>query len=64
MKRRTVLIAALIAIALFFMYRRESYRPLSAAHRLGFVDTNPARRVSGPFDLCSPENWEDCKKKA
>ena len=66
MKRTTtaVIVAALVLLLVAFKKRSEMYRSLGAAYRLGFVDTNPARRVSGPFDSCSPENWADCKKKA
>jgi hypothetical protein len=64
MKIKVILIlSALIMAVLWFRLKNETYRPLSAAHRLGFIDSNPARRVSGPFDGCSPENWQDCKKK-
>jgi hypothetical protein len=53
-----ILFVAIIAITFFTKERYTSGRP---DYRYGFVDTNPARRVSGFFDNCSPENMEDCK---
>lgn len=52
------IIVLYVAITLLIFFNKEKYRP---DYRYGFVDTNPARRVSGPFDACSPENMEDCK---
>jgi hypothetical protein len=52
------IIVLYIAITLLMFFNTEKYRP---DYRYGFVDTNPARRVSGAFDACSPENMEDCK---
>lgn len=62
--RIATVVALLVVLLVAYKKRSELYRPLSAAHRLGFIDTNPARRVSDAFDQCSPENWEDCRKKA
>jgi hypothetical protein len=53
-----ILFVAIVAISYFGKERYSSGRP---DYRYGFVDTNPARRVSGAFDACSPENMEDCK---
>jgi hypothetical protein len=42
--------------------RRSKYTPLQKAYSFGFIDTNPARRVSAYFDRCSPENFIDCQR--
>lgn len=43
-----------VAVILFWLvYRTEGYENGRASYRYGFVDTNPARRVSDAFD--SPE---------
>ena len=44
----------LILIATALMWRCEKYIMDNR------VDTNPMRRRSQFFDMCSPENWEDC----
>lgn len=54
-----ILFVAIIVITFFTKERYTSGRP---DYRYGFVDTNPARRVSGFFDNCSPENMEDCTR--
>lgn len=42
---------ALIALALYIAYKApETYESGRVDYRLGFIDTNPMRRVSGPFD--------------
>ncbi len=53
------LLLILIACVLF-TNTTEMYGSGRAAYRYGSVDTNPARRVSGFFDTCSPENMGDC----
>lgn len=40
----------------------ETYRPVDADYRYGFIDTNPMRRTGQFFDTCSPENMADCKR--
>ncbi len=52
------IIVLYIAITLLMFFNTEKYRHY---YRYGFVDIYPARRVSGAFDACSPENIEDCK---
>jgi hypothetical protein len=53
MKKASILIVALILIALYMSNRQPEKYSGRAAYRYGFVDTNPARRVSDAFD--SPE---------
>jgi hypothetical protein len=49
-----LMIAAVCALVVYTIYRvREGYRTGRVDYRYGFVDTNPARRVSDAFD--SPE---------
>lgn len=65
MNKKTVL--AIIAVALLYVLmsgRDEMYTPLRAAWRYALPETSPnvARRVSGPFDRCSPEEWP-CHKE-
>jgi len=47
---------------MFIEPRRSKYTPLQKAYSFGFIDTNPARRVSAYFDRCSPENFIDCQR--
>lgn len=51
MNNKHLLILAVAVVLLWMVYRTEGYR---TAYRYGFVDTNPARRVSDAFD--SPEH--------
>jgi hypothetical protein len=53
MKKASILIVALILLALYMSNRQSEKYSGHAAYRYGFVDTNPARRVSDAFD--SPE---------
>ena len=53
MKKASILIVALIMLALYMSNRQSEKYSGRAAYRYGFVDTNPARRVSDAFD--SPE---------
>jgi len=53
MKKASILIVALILLALYMSNRQSEKYSGRAAYRYGFVDTNPARRVSDAFD--SPE---------
>ena len=54
MKKASILIVALILLALYMSNRQSEKYSGRAAYRYGFVDTNPARRVSDAFD--SPEH--------
>lgn len=58
MNRRVVFAVIVIIAVLYLTTQREKF----TAYRYGLVDTNPARRVSGFFDACSPENMEDCPR--
>lgn len=58
MNRRVVFAAIVIIAVLYLTTQREKF----TAYRYGLVDTNPARRVSGFFDACSPENMEHCPR--
>jgi hypothetical protein len=51
----------LVFVIIFFLSRKELYYPAEIEYRYGFIDTNPARRISSFFDGCSPENVGDCK---
>jgi hypothetical protein len=51
----------LVFVIIFFLSRKELYHPAQTEYRYGFIDTNPARRISSFFDGCSPENVGDCK---
>lgn len=76
MQRLTLLLIAIVlVVAIYFagdwfstegkdprFVFSEKYQPPGADYKYGFVDTNPARRTSGFFDNCSPENMEDCKR--
>ena len=54
MKKVSILIVALILLALYMSNCQSEKYSGRAAYRYGFVDTNPARRVSDAFD--SPEH--------
>ena len=54
MKKVSILIVALILLALYMSTCQSEKYSGRAAYRYGFVDTNPARRVSDAFD--SPEH--------
>jgi len=64
-----LLVFVIIIIFIFFPSRKdrrikkqfELYHPAETEYRYGFIDTNPARRISSFFDGCSPENVGDCK---
>jgi hypothetical protein len=56
----TLILGIVIMYVLFNTNRSETYGRM--AYKYGFVDTNPARRVSSFFDTCSPENMEDCPR--
>lgn len=51
----------LIALALYITFKApEKYESGRIDYRYGSVDTNPMRRVSGPFDGCSPGDTLGC----
>ena len=64
LKLMTVLYVAIVIIS---MMSKEKY-VADGSGRLDYhyvtkeYDTNPARRVGGFFDTCSPENMEDCQR--
>jgi hypothetical protein len=62
MIKPVVAVVILVAILYIVTMKSEKYRNGRVDHRYAFVDTNPARRVSGFFDNCSPENMEDCSR--
>lgn len=63
MNNRALLLVSVAVIVVFLMMKcKEKYIPDQSAYRYGFVDTNPARRTSQFFDMCSPENMEDCSR--
>lgn len=62
MKMNYVVTVGIVLALSFALMRRERYRTLQSAYKYAFVDTNPARRVSGPFDACAPESWP-CDKR-
>jgi hypothetical protein len=50
-----------IAVMIYLLIRHpEKYMSGRNDYRYGFVNTNPARRTAGPFDNCSPENFDEC----
>lgn len=53
MNNKHLLILAVTVVMLWMVYRTEGYQSGRNTYRYGFVDTNPARRVSDAFD--SPE---------
>lgn len=57
-----VIVVAAIVVYTQSKKAKESYRPVGADYRYGFVDTNPVRRTGQFFDTCSPENMEDCSR--
>ena len=46
---------AFIALVIYIMFNApETYEYSRADYSYGSIDTNPNRRVSGPFDGCHP----------
>lgn len=54
-----VILAIVVVAVVMHTPTAEAYTPLRAAWRYAFQETHPnvARRVSGPFDRCGPEEW-------
>jgi uncharacterized membrane protein YjgN (DUF898 family) len=50
MNNRYLLALAVLIVAVWMVYRAERYQAGRTDYRYGFVDTNPARRVSDAFD--------------
>ena len=53
-----------VAIVILSVTTKEKYVADGSGrndYRYGFVDTNPMRRISDPFDNCSPENFDECR---
>jgi hypothetical protein len=60
-KKYLMLLTAILVLLVYLLVRQpEKYRSGRFEYRYGFVDTNPMRRVSDPFDKCSPENFDEC----
>jgi hypothetical protein len=55
-KRVSIAVIALILLALYMSNRHSEKYSGRAAYRYGFVDTNPARRVSDAFDSAEYRN--------
>jgi uncharacterized membrane protein YjgN (DUF898 family) len=50
MNNRYLLALAVLIVVAWMVYRAERYQSGRNEYRYGFVDTNPARRVSDAFD--------------
>jgi len=50
MNNRYLLALAVLIVAVWMVYRAERYQAGRTDYRYGFMDTNPARRVSDAFD--------------
>ena len=51
MNNRYLLAIAILVVVVWMIYKsKETYRNGRADYRYGFIDTNPARRVSDAFD--------------
>jgi hypothetical protein len=60
---RWVMIAVVLILGyLFYSSGREEAYSVRDDWKTDRIDLNIARRVSGFFDRCSPENLEDCKR--
>ena len=58
-----LMVVLYVAIVIITMMSKENYSSGRVDYRYGGnYDTNPARRVGGFFDTCSPENMEDCQR--
>jgi hypothetical protein len=53
-------ILLLVMIVYITFKAPEKYEYNRAVYRYGSIDTNPMRRVSGPFDGCSPGDMSGC----
>jgi hypothetical protein len=57
MNNRLLLVTAILIVVAWVVFRScENYVSGRAAYRYGFVDTNPARRVSDAFDSSERSN--------
>lgn len=55
MNNRILLAIAVVVVTAWMVYRsQEAYQSGRTDYRLGFVDTNPSRRVADAFD--SPDH--------
>lgn len=51
MNNRYLLAVAVLVVVVWMIYKsKETYRSGRTDYRYGFIDTNPARRVSDAFD--------------
>jgi hypothetical protein len=58
---RWLVITVVLILAFVWFKRGEGYS-VRDEWKTDRIDSNIARRVSGFFDRCSPENLEDCKR--
>jgi len=55
-------VGAVIFLAVILIKRRKSrFKPYRREYVRDTINTNPAKRQSGPFDGCSPEDFSACK---
>jgi hypothetical protein len=55
-------VGASIFLAVILIKRQKSkFKPYRREYVRDTINTNPAKRQSGPFDGCSPEDFSACK---
>ena len=57
-----LIIGVVIYLAVILIkHRKSKYKPYRREYVRDTINTNPAKRQSGPFDGCSPEDFGACK---
>jgi hypothetical protein len=61
---RLLTFALALAIVYILTYKKEPYVPRTFVDAEWTATRNDLRRVSGPFNTCAPERFEECAKVA
>jgi hypothetical protein len=53
--------AAIFLAVILIKKQKSKFKPYRREYVRDTINTNPAKRQSGPFDGCSPEDFSACK---
>jgi len=53
--------AAIFLAVILIQKQKSKFKPYRREYVRDTINTNPAKRQSGPFDGCSPEDFSACK---
>lgn len=56
-----ILRAAIFLAVILIQKQKSKFKPYRREYVRDTINTNPAKRQSGPFDGCSPEDFSACK---